>query len=289
MVRILDGKAIAGQVRLEVAERVGRLREKGIAPKLGILLAGDYAPSRIYVRSKEKACALAGIEVETSRFDTSATFDALRSQVEQWNRDRAVHGMIVQLPLPEGMDETKLLECVDPGKDVDGLTPANLGRLVAGNPWFLPATPAGIIELLVRNGIGISGRRVVIVGRGGLVGKPLVNMLLLRGERADATVTVCHTRTTDLAGACRSAEILVVAAGRARLVTGDMVSEGVVVVDAGTNSVEGKLVGDVDFDSVAPKAKAITPVPGGVGPMTVAMLLSNVVLAAEAQAAKGRT
>jgi methylenetetrahydrofolate dehydrogenase (NADP+)/methenyltetrahydrofolate cyclohydrolase len=188
------------------------------------------------------------------------------------------------LPLPAGLDEHRVLALLDPGKDVDGLGPVSLGALLSGLPGFTPATPTGIIELLLRNGITLPGKRVVIVGRGGLVGKPLANMLLARGSRGDATVTVCHTRTRDLVAACRSAEILVAAAGRARLVTGDMVEDGVVVVDAGTNSIDGKLVGDVDFESVAPRAAAITPVPGGVGPMTVAMLLANTVRAAEARA-----
>jgi len=284
MARILDGKTTARQVRAELAEKVTGLRSRGVAPKLGIILAGSYAPSQIYVRSKERACRKACVEVETRLFGDDVSFEALRDQVEQWNRDRAVHGMIVQLPLPKGINEAAVLESVDPAKDVDGLTPVSLGRLVSGRPSFLPATPAGIIELLVRNQITISGRRVVIVGRGALVGKPLVNLLLLRGARADATVTVCHTRTRDLAASCLSADILVAAAGRPRLITGDMVGDGVVVVDAGTNSIDGKLVGDVDFDTVAPKASAITPVPGGVGPMTVAMLLANVVLAAEQEA-----
>jgi len=174
-----------------------------------------------------------------------------------------------------------VLELIAPSKDVDGLSPASLGALAAGRPGFMPATPSGIVELLLRNGITVSGKRVVIVGRGELVGRPLASMLLLKGERGDATVTVCHSRTPDLGAVCRTAEILVVAAGRAGLVSGDMVSDGVVVVDAGTNTVDGRLVGDVDFESVVLKASAITPVPGGVGPMTVAMLLANAVMAAE--------
>jgi methylenetetrahydrofolate dehydrogenase (NADP+)/methenyltetrahydrofolate cyclohydrolase len=215
------------------------------------------------------------------RLPESASFADVAAVIESWNRDPAVHGFIVQLPLPRGIDAHAVLKLVSPDKDVDGLSPASLGALAAGRPGFMPATPSGIIELLLRNGITIPGKRVVIVGRGELVGKPLANMLLLRGERGDATVTVCHSRTQDLSAVCRTAEILVVAAGRARLVTGEMVSEGVVVVDAGTNSVAGKLVGDVDFETVAAKASAITPVPGGVGPMTVAMLLANTVKAAE--------
>jgi methylenetetrahydrofolate dehydrogenase (NADP+)/methenyltetrahydrofolate cyclohydrolase len=285
MPRILDGRACSKQVRAELAARVRVLRERGVVPGLRILLAGDFAPSQVYVRSKEKAGCEVGIDVQVARLPGTVTQAGLRELVEGWNRDPAVHGAIVQLPLPAGRDEHELLAALSPAKDVDGLSPKSLGLLMSGRPHLTPATPTGIIELLRRNDVTIAGRRVVIVGRGELVGKPLALMLLRRGDGGDATVTVCHTRTPDLAGACRGAEILVVAAGRPRLVTGDMVSDGVVVVDAGTNSVDGKLVGDVDFDSVAPKTAAITPVPGGVGPMTVAMLLANVVKAAEQAAA----
>lgn len=279
---ILDGKAAAAGVRAELTGRVAQLRQAGYVPKLAILLAGDFAPSHIYVRNKERACRETGIEVETARFGAGCGVEELRKRVEEWNHDGSVHGVIVQLPLPQGVEERQMVEAVAPEKDVDGLTTLNTGLLAKGTPGMVPATPAGIVELLVRNGIRIAGRRVVIVGRGELVGRPLASLLLLRGERGDATVTVCHSGTRELADVCRSAEILVVAAGKAGLVTGEMVSDGVVVVDAGTNRTASGLVGDVDFGSVAPKASAITPVPGGVGPMTVAMLLSNVVKAAEA-------
>jgi len=282
---VLDGRACSRQVRSELSEQVARLRGRGVVPSLRILLVGDFAPSQVYVRNKEKAGMQLGIDVAVERMPGTVAPADVERVVDAWNRDPGVHGAIIQLPLPEQLDRHRLLGMLAPCKDVDGLTPASLGALVSGRPGFTPATPTGIIELLVRNGITLSARRVVIVGRGELVGKPLANMLLLRGERGDATVTVCHTQTRELAEVCRSAEILVVAAGKARLVTGDMVSPGVVVVDAGTNSVGGRLVGDVDFDSVAPKASAITPVPGGVGPMTVAMLLSNVVKAARTAAA----
>jgi methylenetetrahydrofolate dehydrogenase (NADP+)/methenyltetrahydrofolate cyclohydrolase len=272
---ILDGRACAEVVRAEVAARAVELRRRGVVPALRILFAGDDPASQVYVRNKE------GIDTQVKRMPAPVTFEELRITIEAWNRDTGVHGIVVQLPLPAGLDGGMVLSLVSPAKDVDGLTPASLGALVAGRPGFTPATPSGIVELLARNGITISGRRVAIVGRGELVGKPLANMLLLHGPRADATVTVCHTKTLDLAAVCRSAEILVVAAGKARLVTGDMVSPGTVVVDAGTNSIDGKLVGDVDFQSVSARAAAITPVPGGVGPMTVAMLLQNVVKAAE--------
>jgi methylenetetrahydrofolate dehydrogenase (NADP+)/methenyltetrahydrofolate cyclohydrolase len=284
---ILDGKAVAKAVRAELARRVAELEARGTMPGLRILLVGSDPASQVYVSSKEKASAGIGVNARAERLPESASFADVAGVIESWNRDPAVHGFIVQLPLPRGIDSHEVLKLVSPDKDVDGLSPASLGALAAGRPGFMPATPSGIIELLLRNGITIPGKRVVIVGRGELVGKPLASMLLLRGERGDATVTVCHSRTQDLGAVCRTAEILVVAVGRARLVTGEMVSEGVVVVDAGTSSVGGRLVGDVDFETVAAKASAITPVPGGVGPMTVAMLLANTVKAAE-QAAGNR-
>jgi len=275
---LLDGKAVACAVRAEVKARVEKL---GRQPGLGIILAGDFEPSQVYVNSKARAGEKAGIKVQVARFPAAVGFAELAAQIEKWNRDRSVSGVIVQLPVPAGLDSDRLVDLVDPAKDVDGLTSTSFGMLLAGKPGFVPATPSGIIELLRRSDIAISGRRVVIVGRGNLVGRPLAALLLLRGERGDATVTVCHSRTPDLAAVCRTAEILVVAAGRAGLITADMVSEGAVVVDAGTNSVGGRLVGDVDLAAVSEKASAITPVPGGVGPMTVAMLLANVVTAAE--------
>lgn len=280
MALILDGRACANGVRSELSREVAQLAAKGRRPKLGIVMVGDNPASQIYVRSKERACRETGIEVETARLSGRVATADVRRQVEEWNRDDSVHGIIVQLPLPQGFDSREMVDSVIPEKDVDGLTTVNAGLLAKGTPAMVPATPAGIVELLVRNGIGVSGRRVVVVGRGELVGRPLASLLLLRGERGDATVTVCHSGTRDLTNVCRSAEILVVAVGRSRLVTGEMVSEGAVVVDAGTNRTANGLAGDVDFDSVVPKASAITPVPGGVGPMTVAMLLANVVRAA---------
>jgi methylenetetrahydrofolate dehydrogenase (NADP+)/methenyltetrahydrofolate cyclohydrolase len=278
---LLDGKAAARAVRAELAQRIAVLQTRGVKPGLRILQVGSDPASSIYVASKVKASAKTGVDARLERLPDSARLADIAEVIGVWNRDSSVHGFIVQLPLPRGIDSQAVLGLVDPDKDVDGLSPASLGALAAGHPGFMPATPSGIIELLLRNGITISGKRVVIVGRGELVGRPLTSMLLLRGERGDATVTVCHSRTQDLGVVCRTAEILVVATGRAGLVTGEMVNEGVVVVDAGTNSIGGKLVGDVDFESVAAKASAITPVPGGVGPMTVAMLLANTVRAAE--------
>jgi len=284
---ILDGRAAAKAVRADLARRSSELTARGVPPSLRILQVGKDPASCIYVASKVKASAKVGIDAQVMHLEENAGFDDVARVVGSWNDDPLVHGFIVQLPLPSGVDSCGVLRLINPDKDVDGLSPASLGSLASGRPGFMPATPSGIIELLLRNGITISGRRVVIVGRGELIGRPLSSMLLLHGERGDATVTVCHSRTEDLAATCRTAEILVVATGRAGLVTGDMVSEGVVVVDAGTNSIDGKLVGDVDYASVAAKASAITPVPGGVGPMTVAMLLANTVRAAELTAGAG--
>jgi methylenetetrahydrofolate dehydrogenase (NADP+)/methenyltetrahydrofolate cyclohydrolase len=278
---LLDGRVAAKAVRAELVKRVAALEAHGVKPGLRILQVGSDPASSIYVASKVKASAKTGIDARVERLAENAGFAAVAEAIDAWNQDPAVNGFIIQLPLPRGIDSHAVLSLVNPDKDVDGLSPASLGALAAGRPGFMPATPSGIIELLLRNGITMPGKRVVIVGRGELVGRPLANMLLLRGERGDATVTVCHSRTRDLGAVCRTAEILVVATGRAGLVTGEMVNEGVMVVDAGTNSIGGKLVGDVDFESVAAKASAITPVPGGVGPMTVAMLLANTVRAAE--------
>lgn len=280
---ILDGKLVAREIRRELRARVGALKTAGVVPQLGIVLVGHFAPSEIYVRSKERAGARVGIEVETVRLSADTSSAELRGRIKAWNNDEAIHGIVVQMPLPDRLDETAALELISPDKDVDGLTPTNLGRLMAGEPAFLPATPAGIVELLARSGFETAGHHVVIVGRSRLVGKPLANLLLLKGSRGDATVTVCHSRTPNLAEVCLGADILVVAAGRAGLVTSDMVRRGAVVVDVGTNRTEDGLVGDVDFASVSTRAAAITPVPGGVGPMTVAMLLANTVEAAEAK------
>ncbi|OYD14870.1 hypothetical protein CH330_07450 [candidate division WOR-3 bacterium JGI_Cruoil_03_51_56] len=280
--RIIAGKAIARTVQKEIAAKAARLIQKGIFPKLGIILSGS-GPSQIYAHSKERACAKVGIRVETVDFPADVKFEDLKKRVEKWNREKSVHGIIVQMPLPDKVDSARLLGLVDPAKDVDCLTPANLGMLVAGRPRFLPATPAGIVELLVRSQIRISGQRVVIIGRSEVVGKPLANILLLRGKRGDATVTVCHTKTRKLTEISRGADILIVAAGKPRFVKKEMVKHGAVVVDVGINQTDRGLVGDVDFEDVAPEVSAITPVPGGVGPMTVAMLLSNTVAAAAAQ------
>lgn len=285
--RIIDGKAIAGAVRGEVAERVRVLRNAGVVPGLAAVLVGDDPASRVYVGAKQKASAEAGIESTRVDLPAGTTQEVLLDQIRRLNDAPNVHGILVQLPLPRQIEVASVHETISPEKDVDGLSPVNVGRMVRGDATFLPCTPAGIVELLVRSGTRTSGAEVVIVGRGGLVGMPLAVMLSQKTERANATVTLCHTGTADLPGHTRRAEILVVAAGRARTVTGDMVMPGATVIDVGTNRGEdGKLVGDVEFDSVKEVAGAVTPVPGGVGPMTVAMLLANTAEAAERGAAR---
>jgi methylenetetrahydrofolate dehydrogenase (NADP+)/methenyltetrahydrofolate cyclohydrolase len=276
--RIIDGKGIAAAVRDEIRERVRRLRHdnEGV-PGLAVILVGDDAASVAYVRSKTRACEDVGIASRQITFPRFISQDELSDSIRSLNLDGGVHGILVQLPLPAHLDERAALETVDPAKDVDGFTYANIGRLVENRARFVPCTPAGILDLLDREKIEIVGRHAVVVGRSEIVGKPVAMLLLHR----HATVTLCHSRTADLAVETRRADILVAAAGRPRLITGPMVKPGAVVIDVGINRVEHKLVGDVDFDSVAPVASAITPVPGGVGPMTVAMLLRNTVLAFE--------
>ena len=280
--RIIDGKRIASDIRAEVSERVRALARSGVTPGLTAVLVGDDAASKIYVGAKQKASAEIGIRSERLDMPASASQEELVEGIERLNADPAVHGILVQLPLPAHIDVTAVQNAISPEKDVDGLTPVSVGLMVRGEPIFLPCTPLGVIELLVRSGIKIEGAEVVIVGRGSLVGMPLAIMLSQKAPNANATVTLCHTGTRDLSVHVRRAEILVVAAGRPNTITADMVMPGATVVDVGTNrTAEGTLVGDVDFEGVAKVAGAITPVPGGVGPMTVAMLMRNVVAAAE--------
>jgi methylenetetrahydrofolate dehydrogenase (NADP+)/methenyltetrahydrofolate cyclohydrolase len=265
-----------------VAERVKALSGKGVTPGLAAVLVGDDAPSKIYVGGKQKASAEVGIHSERLDLRAEISQAELIGEVERLNADPAVNGILVQLPLPPQIDVTQVHLSIAPEKDVDGLTPVSVGRMVRGEPLFLPCTPLGIIELLVRSRIAIEHSEVVIVGRGALVGMPLAIMLAQKAPNANATVTLCHTGTRDLLTHTRRAEILVVAAGRPGTVTADMVLPGVTVIDVAVNRLEdGRLVGDVDFESVSNVAGAITPVPGGVGPMTIAMLLSNTVTAAE--------
>jgi methylenetetrahydrofolate dehydrogenase (NADP+)/methenyltetrahydrofolate cyclohydrolase len=280
--KIIDGKSIAAAVRAEVAARVRGLADRGIVPGLTAILVGDDPASKIYVDAKQKASAEAGIRSDRLDLAPEITQQALIREIERLNRDPEVHGILVQLPLPQQIDARSVHEAILPEKDVDGLTPVNVGRMVRGEPTFLPCTPLGIVELLVRSGITIERADVVVVGRGALVGMPLAIMLAQKAPNANATVTLCHTGTRNLLAHTRRAEILVVGVGRPGTVTADMVMPGATVVDVAVNRLEdGRLVGDVDFDGVSRVAGAITPVPGGVGPMTVAMLLANTVTAAE--------
>jgi methylenetetrahydrofolate dehydrogenase (NADP+)/methenyltetrahydrofolate cyclohydrolase len=276
--RIIDGKGVAATVRDEIRARVRKLRQEhhGV-PGLAVILVGDDPASAAYVRSKAKACEEVGIASRQITIPSFISQDELADTIRSLNRDSSVHAILVQLPLPAHLDERAALETVDPAKDVDGFTYENIGRLVENRARFVPCTPAGILELLDREKIEIAGTHAIVVGRSEIVGKPVAMLLLHR----HATVTVCHSRTADLAAETRRADILVAAAGRPRLVTGSMVKSGAVVIDVGINRVDGALVGDVDVATVAPVASAITPVPGGVGPMTVAMLLKNTLRAFE--------
>ena len=277
----IDGKAMAAEIRGEVAERAAKLAARGVAPGLAAVLVGDDEPSRIYVGAKQRASAEVGIRSERHELPGDATEDELIDLVRRLNEDPAMHGILVQLPLPTHISVLAVHEALSVDKDVDALTPSSVGRLVRGEAVFLPATPFGIVEMLARSGIETVGRDVVIVGRGALVGMPLAIMLAQKTPRGNATVTLCHTATRDLADHTRRADILVAAAGRPGTITADMVKPGAAVIDVAVNRAEGGLVGDVAFDEVAGVAGWITPVPGGVGPMTVAMLLVNTVTAAE--------
>jgi methylenetetrahydrofolate dehydrogenase (NADP+)/methenyltetrahydrofolate cyclohydrolase len=276
---ILDGKAVASKVLDEVRAGVGRLREgAGVTPTLAVILVGDFAPSKIYVNTKKKAADGVGIASRDYLYPDGLAQGELLKLIGFLNDDPAIHGILLQLPLPDGLDEDAAIAAIAPEKDADGFHPANLGRLLAGKPDVVPATPAGCMAILDHYGAALTGAEAVVVGRSRIVGKPLAQLLLAR----HATVTMCHTRTRDLAAHTRRADILCVAAGRAGIITGDMVKPGAWVIDVGTNRLPtGKLAGDVDFASVSQVAHAITPVPGGVGPMTVAMLLRNTLAAAE--------
>ena len=288
MAKILDGTALAGQIRGEVAAGVLEMQDKHrVTPGLAAILVGDDPGSAIYVRNKRRACDDVGMFSETFSLSGSTSQDQVLDLVNRLNRDERFHGILVQLPLPSAIDSRKIIEALHPGKDVDCLHPFNVGRLSQGRSDFLPGTPAGIQQLLLRNGYDPAGCHVVICGRSDIVGKPLASLLMQRQDGANATVTVCHTRTRDLASITRQADILVAAMGRPKTITADMVKEGAVVIDVGINRVDDssrrrgyRLEGDVDFEAVAEKAEAITPVPGGIGPMTVAMLLINTLTAA---------
>ncbi|HWO71148.1 MAG TPA: bifunctional methylenetetrahydrofolate dehydrogenase/methenyltetrahydrofolate cyclohydrolase FolD [Actinomycetota bacterium] len=282
--RILDGKRVAEQIRGEVRERVQALQERGVVPGLAAVHVGEDPASRIYLEAKHKACADVGIRSEQFDLPAYASEDEVLATIRRLNRDPEIHGILVQLPLPKHVSELAVQETIDPQKDVDGLHPLNVGLMVRGEPRFPPATPYGIVELLLRSGIQLEGAEVVVVGYGELVGAPLSIMLAQDSIRGNATVTICHVKTRDLAAHTRRADILVAAAGVPGLITAEMVRPGATVVDVGVHRTEHGLVGDVRFDEVKEVAGAITPVPGGVGPMTVAMLLVNTVRAAEAAA-----
>jgi len=279
---LIKGSEISKQIKEELKQDVAKLKEKhNVVPGLATVLVGEDEASKVYVGAKEKACKELGIYSERIDLPGNTSEEELLALIERLNKDPKIHGILVQLPLPKHINETNVLYAINPRKDVDGFHPVNVGKLMLGEPDFLPCTPHGIQQLLLRSGIETDGAHVVVVGRSNIVGKPIANMLLQKKKGANATVTVCHTGTKDLASYTRQADILIVATGRPKTITADMVKEGVVVIDVGVNRLETGLVGDVDFDSVKEKAKAITPVPGGVGPMTIAMLMYNTVHSAK--------
>ena len=288
---LIDGKAIAAAMRAELKTQIDALAERGVVPGLAVILVGDDPASASYVRAKEKACGELGMASFNHTLAPETTQAELLDVIGRCNADPRVHGILVQLPLPKHIDEHAVMPAIDPEKDVDGFHPVNIGRMVAGQPCFLPCTPHGIIQLLLRSGVPLEGAEVVVVGRSNIVGKPVANMLIQKSPTGNATVTVCHTRTRDLAAHVRRADIIIAAAGRAHTITADMVKDGAVVIDVGVNRIDDpskprgyRLVGDVDFEPVRQKARLITPVPGGVGPMTITMLLYNTVASARQKA-----
>ncbi|WP_372808198.1 bifunctional methylenetetrahydrofolate dehydrogenase/methenyltetrahydrofolate cyclohydrolase FolD [Pontiella sp.] len=286
--KIIDGKRIAADIRDELKAEVAALKQKGIVPGLGVILVGSDPASQSYVSAKEKACENIGIYSDDNRLPAETTQEELLALVERMNKDPKINGILVQLPLPKHIDESAILLAIDPDKDVDGFHPMNVGKMMVGEETFLPCTPHGVLQMLKRSGVETEGAHVVVVGRSNIVGKPVANMLLQKKDGANATVTLCHTRTKDLGYHTRQADIIIAASGWPNTVTADMVKEGAVVIDVGVNRVEDasrergyRLVGDVDFDAVKEKASMITPVPGGVGPMTITMLLFNTVISAK--------
>ena len=292
--QIIDGKQVAADMRAELKTEVASLKEKGIVPGLAVVLVGEDPASKSYVTAKERACEEMGIYSDDNRLDADTSQKDLMALVEKLNSDPKINGILVQLPLPKGLDEAEVLLAIDPAKDVDGFHPMNVGKMVVGEKAFLPCTPHGVLQLLMRSGVKIEGAEAVIVGRSNIVGKPLANMLIQKNPTGNATVTVCHTRTRDLTYHTKRADIVIAAAGRPNTITADMVKDGVVVIDVGVNRVEDatkkrgyRLVGDVDFEAVKEKASLITPVPGGVGPMTITMLLFNTVESAKRAGFRG--
>ncbi|MBE6584157.1 MAG: bifunctional methylenetetrahydrofolate dehydrogenase/methenyltetrahydrofolate cyclohydrolase FolD [Ruminococcaceae bacterium] len=278
MARIIDGKAISKAVRLEIADDVAAFKEKhGIAPGLAVIIVGSDPASQVYVRNKKRACEEVGFYSESYELSEDTTQEQLIALIDKLNSDEKIHGILVQLPLPKHLNETEILLKIRPEKDVDAFHPYNVGKIMIGDYDLLPCTPAGVMVLLERSGVEVKGKRCVVIGRSNIVGKPMAMLLL----HAHGTVTVCHSRTQNLSEICRQADILVASIGKPEFVSGDMVKEGAVVVDVGINRLDnGKLVGDVNFAEVEPKASFITPVPGGVGPMTITMLLKNTLTAA---------
>jgi len=278
LAKIIDGKSLAAALRASLKSKIDALAARGVRPGLAAILAGDDPASRVYVRNKARACDDTGVHSEIHELPENVSERALLERIARLNADRAVHGVLVQLPLPRHLDAHRVLDAVSPAKDVDGFHAVNLGALVQGRPGFVPGTPAGVMRLIEHAGVDLAGRQAVIVGRSNIVGKPLALLLLQK----DATVTICHSRTRDLAAVARQADVLIAAVGRPGLITASMVKPGACVIDVGINRLaDGKLAGDVDFDAVREIAGSITPVPGGVGPMTIAMLIANTVRAAE--------
>jgi len=279
---VIDGRAIAGQILCEQAGRVAELKKRGVRPGLAFVRVGEDPASKVYVGRKEKACAELGIVSATHVLPENTSEAELLALIEKLNADKRLHGILVQAPLPKHISESKIYSTVSPEKDVDGFHPVNVGKLMLGDASsFRPCTPAGIVELLIRSGVKTDGAEVVILGRGNIVGKPMAAMLCQKGKNANATVTICHSATRDIPSHCRRADILIAAMGVAEFVKAGMVKPGAAVMDVGVNRVNGKLVGDVDFAAVQKIAGKITPNPGGVGPMTIAMLMQNTVRAAE--------
>jgi methylenetetrahydrofolate dehydrogenase (NADP+)/methenyltetrahydrofolate cyclohydrolase len=282
---LIKGSEISKRIKEELKQEVALLKEKyNIVPGLTTVLVGEDEASKVYVSAKEKACKELAMYSERNDIPANTTETDLLALIEKLNKDSKIHGILVQLPLPKHINAPNVLYAIDPNKDVDGFHPVNVGKMIIGEPCFLPCTPHGILELLIRSGIETNGAEVVVVGRSNIVGKPIANMLIQKRKGGNATVTVCHTGTKDIAAHTRKADILIVAVGKPKTITADMVKEGVVVIDVGVNRLETGLVGDVDFETVKEKAKAITPVPGGVGPMTITMLMYNTVQAAKMQA-----
>ncbi len=290
--KLIDGKIVSNQVKEEVREETEKLIARGIKPGLVVVLVGEDPASAVYVHNKSKACEKIGILSETIKLPEDTCEEDLINLIEQLNNDPQYHGILVQLPLPDHINKTKVIELINPLKDVDCFHPVNVGKLVSGQPYVLPCTPAGILRLLQANDISTEGKHVVIIGRSNIVGKPLANLLMQKSPQANSTVTVVHSRTKNIAHYTRQADILIAAIGKANFVTDDMIKDYVVIIDVGINRVSADnekgyiLVGDVDFNNVLPKVSKITPVPGGVGPMTIAMLLKNTLAAAEYQESK---